>query len=266
MGRHSAAKLRQDVHRPLPWLTREPGPLAIIALVVLTIGGGAWALTNDVRDNGPATTVVEGGTPTDAYVPTVPPEVPSNAPPSDAFPSDAPASDAAPSGETSSQSGTLSPRPAGTIGPPVGAPPTTAARPPIPTTVAARPRPTPTRPTATARTTRPAAATVAGTYSLDVVWRGRFQASVELHNDAASQQTWTILLTYGNGITANVAAWVDGAPSPKATRTSNGWAFTAGAPLTAGGHQTLRVQFDISDQRAPATVSCTINGRACVMS
>ncbi|WP_344085111.1 cellulose binding domain-containing protein [Luedemannella helvata] len=107
---------------------------------------------------------------------------------------------------------------------------------------------------------------MAGTYSLDVVWTGRFQASVLLRNGTASKQTWTVLLSYGTGITANAAAWVDGAPSPKVSRTGNAWSFTASAPLAAGSNQTLRIQFDISDQRAPTSVSCTVNGRACVMS
>ncbi|GAA1782748.1 hypothetical protein GCM10009682_01040 [Luedemannella flava] len=239
------------MRRRLPSFPREPGPVALIAIVVLVIACGAWALVDVGRAKGPAEPVTGNGAPTAAYVPTAPLEVPP--------------SGAATSGAPPSQAGTPSPGTDGVIGSPARAPTTTKAAGPVPTT-AARSRPTATRPTPTEPGTTPATATLAGTYSLDVVWTGRFQASVVLHNDTASQQSWTILLTYGSGITANAAAWVDGAPSPKVGRTGNSWTFTAGAPLAAGNGQTLRVQFDISDQKAPTSVSCTVNGRACVMS
>lgn len=260
VGRHSAAKLKQepDVRRRLPWFLREPGPLALIAIVVLVVVCGAWALIDIGRNEGPAGMVTGGGAPTAAYIPTAPLVVP----PSDAFPPSG-----TPSGGTPSPAGTPSPGD-GIVGSPAGAPTTSKASGPVPTTAgrpvpttASRPHPTATPPTPTDRGTKP----VTATYSLDVVWTGRFQASVVLHNSTASQQTWTVLLSYGNGVTANVAAWVDGAPSPKVSRTGNSWAFTAGAPLSAGGDQTLRVQFDISDQKAPASVSCAVNGRACAM-
>lgn len=255
VGRHSVAKPKQppDVPRRLPPFLREPGPLAVIALVVLVIVCGVWVLIDVGHDEDPAGIGAGGATPTAAYGPTAPLEIPS---PPEVFPSSA-----APSSGTPSTAGAPSPRPDGVVGSPNGAPTTTRAAGPVVTT-AARPRPTTTPPTRT----EPATATVAGTYSLDVVWTGRFQSSVALHNGTASQQTWTVLLSYGSGVTATVAAWVDGAPSPKVSRTGNTWLFTAGAPLAAGGHQTLRVQFDISDQKAPLTASCTVNGRACVMS
>ena len=202
MGRHSAAKLKQkpDVRRRLPWFLREPGPLALIAIVVLVIVCGAWALIDIGRDQGPAEMVAGGGAPTAAYVPTAPLEVPP--------------SDASPSGAAPSQAGTPSPGADGVVGSPAEAPTTTEAAGPVPTT-AARPRPTTTRPTPTDRGTKPPTATVAGTYSLNVVWTGRFQASVVLHNGTTSQQTWTVLLSYGSGITANAAAWVDGRRPPR---------------------------------------------------
>jgi hypothetical protein len=270
VGRHSAAKLQQepDVRRRLPGFLREPGPLALIAIVVLVVACGAWAFIDIGRDEGPADMVTGGGTPTAAYIPTAPLMVP----PSDASPPSETPSGGTPSGGTPSQAGTPSPGDEGVVGSPAGGSTGTEAAGPVPTgasrpvaTTASRPRPTGTPPTPTVHATKPITATVAGTYSLDVIWTGRFQASVVLHNSTASQQTWAVLLSYGSGITANVAAWVDGAPSPKVSRTGNSWVFTAGAPLPAGGDQTLRVQFDIADQKAPASVSCAVNGRACVM-
>ncbi|WP_344084676.1 cellulose binding domain-containing protein [Luedemannella helvata] len=235
MGKHFAPEPPPERKRGLdrlPHWTREPGPLALLAVGILIVACGIWTVVDMNRDSGPASlaTGPADGATLAPLAPTAGPATPSGA---------------APTGLTSAPPATPTAAVGETPGPRPTPPPGTTAR----ATTAAAPR----------------SSAVTASYERTQLWDGRFEAALTLRNTSRSASTWEAAIVYPDAVTANAAFWVEGGQTPAVRREGQRWVFTSAVSIAPGATQTLKIQFDLSDQGDDGTtpVSCTVNGRAC---
>ncbi|MFI7542600.1 hypothetical protein [Actinoplanes sp. NPDC049599] len=134
--------------------------------------------------------------------------------------------------------------------------------------------PTSTRPSRTparipsrtpARTTTapaPAPGPVSGRYRVIDSYGDAFIGEVLVANAGGRDSDWRVELRFPAAVGDLITSWVESAPQATLRRSGDGYVWSSGVPVPAGGQVALRFHFSRS-ATGNLPLTCTVNGRSC---